>query len=110
MNFLKSLFTSRKVLMTVGTIAASVVDPGIMETATAIGGSFVIGQGVADSNGKAQGKKKKWKSRKFWLSIAGIAAGALFPPIAPVIKLAIPLFNLGQGVADSGLVEALSKK
>ena len=104
------MFKSRKLWMTLGSIAASTVSPEVAELAPALTGSYLGGQGVADSNGEVKKKKKRWKSRKLWMTIGGFALGALFPPALPVLKFLIPAYNLSQGVADSGLISAFAGK
>ena len=61
---------------------------------------------------KDKSKRPRWKSRKLWMAIGGIVAGAAFPPLLPLLKIALPAYLGAQGAADCAetIGEAMSSK
>lgn len=120
MNELKAKLMSRKLWIAVLTavIASLAEQLGFYDLYTAIigtvGGSYVIGQGIADHGSQGQWMassvlvKDKVKSRKFIgtvLSLALLLFGkkiGIDEQTAAVIGGMVSTYNIGQGIADHG--------
>lgn len=51
--------------------------------------------------------KSKIKSRKLWVTIGTVLAGAAYPPLIPLLKIITPIYLGAQGAADAA--EALAE-
>jgi len=120
MNEIKQKLTSRKLWVAVITamfasLAESLGLSGAIQTAiAALGGTYVIGQGIADAGSQGaifRTVGEKLKSRKMWVTLIGVAVITLAKQIgidigdaaALVIAAAGGAYNVGQGIADAGV-------